>query len=204
MNATGGLEACLFAGNILSESSGIERSFSSAAPRILSWSGSLGDGLFEPTPRNWMMPGREALRGVLDRILPGLEHAGKRLILRPHRHQVLSDLQTCAGLFRERAGGPIGLALDPAAMLAASMLATIEDHLQRMFEILGPMCEMVVIQDSVAIEDDLASVPLGSGLMPGRHVSALIECHVPPGIPVVVTTPDIPLAAAWFAHSPGD
>jgi hypothetical protein len=157
-----------------------------AGPRVIAWSGSLGEDLWSAFPRNWMMSGRDALRSALDDLAPVLAETGTTLLVRPHRHHVISDIHTCADLFRERAGQPIQLALDPASMLAPSMLGDIEEHLGRMLEILGPIAGVVMLGDIELTGDDVQTVPFGSGVMPRERVSSLMARLVPADVPAVL------------------
>ncbi|MFG0274480.1 MAG: hypothetical protein ACF8QF_05435 [Phycisphaerales bacterium] len=120
------------------------------APRLLmAWSGGLGDGLFDRSPRTWMTPGRDALSDACERLSPLLEGAGRRLLLRTHCRHVLSDAPACAAFAKARAGGPLAVALDPASMLESSMLGGVEDHLERLFALAAPHAEAIVAMQVV-------------------------------------------------------
>lgn len=127
---------------------------------LMAWSGGLGDGPFDRSPRTWMTPGREALAEACDRVTPLLEGAGRRLLVRTHCRHVLSDAPACAAFAKARAGGPLGVALDPASMLEASMLRGVEDHLERLFALAAPHSEAVVaMQVAPPTGDDPDALP---------------------------------------------
>jgi hypothetical protein len=127
---------------------------------LMAWSGGLGEGPFDRSPRTWMTPGREALAEACDRVTALLEGAGRRLLLRTHCRHVLSDAPACAAFAKARSGGPLGVALDPASMLEASMLRGVEDHLERLFALAAPHCEAVVaMQVAPRADDDPDALP---------------------------------------------
>lgn len=65
-------------------------------------------------------------------------HAGLNLLLVPHAHDVLSDVQRCLKLLTDWADKGIGVLVDPAALLTESMLDRAEDHLDRLSRALLP------------------------------------------------------------------
>ncbi|MEM1167146.1 MAG: hypothetical protein AAGI30_12755 [Planctomycetota bacterium] len=117
------------------------------APRLIVWSGWLGDEPFERHPGTWMPSGLEALNGAVDAWLASPASEATRLVLRPHARHVLCDPQRCFSFLRARTDQPIGLALDPDALLEDSMHGTRDEHLDRTFEALGPMCDAVWVGD---------------------------------------------------------
>lgn len=172
--------------------------------RMVCWSGSLSEeGLFERHPANWLKPGREALAEFCRELAPQLADAGWRLCFQPHARHVLSDPQSCLNLLREFDGGPFEAALSPATMLEPSMLKSIEDHLRRMFEGLGPRCAMVTLSDVVidesAEEARCELAPLGQGLLPRGVVLDLLRNHVPEGTPIVIGPRSLGDQLAWLA-----
>lgn len=157
--------------------------------KVLSWSGSLGEALFDAHPATWLRPGHEALARFCDEVAPQLEEAGTRLCFRPHARHVLSDPQSCLNFLRERAGQPFEIALSPAGFLEESMLDRVEDHMARAFEALGPCATMVLLHDvRVGSEENaLQSVPLGQGALPRDLVQQLLKAHLPTSTPIVLT-----------------
>jgi hypothetical protein len=160
-------------------------------PRIVAWSGTLAEGLFDDEPRTWMKSGHERFAAFLDGIAPSLEQHRRRLCLRPHHRHVLGDVHGCARLLRERAGGPFEVLLSPADMLAAAMLPQAEDHLVRMFAHLGPMAAAVLVADvreTPATPETglLEMVRFGEGRLPHALVARLLADHVPAETPVIL------------------
>jgi len=108
-----------------------------ACGRLVAWSGTLAEGLFDADPRTWMAPGHDAFAAFCDAIVDPLRAHGVRLCFRPHARHVLSDVPSSVSFLRERAAAPFEVALAPATMLTPSMLDMLDDHLRRMFETLG-------------------------------------------------------------------
>ncbi|MBC7835965.1 MAG: hypothetical protein H7Y88_12830 [Phycisphaerales bacterium] len=106
--------------------------------------------------------------------------APAHLLIAPHHAHTISDIPS-ALRYLERwssKAGPIrfGLALDPAAILAPSMLAAAPDHLGRIFAALGShpatacLCLTGDLLDHVTAD----------------HLRALIDTHVPPTTPIIL------------------
>ncbi len=94
--------------------------------RVIVRSGSLDGPAFE----TWGPKGWEALETRCE----GVAGSGAELLVLPHAGDVLSDVQRCLK-FLDRwaeASEPIGLIVDPAAMMTDSMLNRAADHLGRM------------------------------------------------------------------------
>ena len=105
--------------------------------RILCWSGTLADELFESDPRTWGSSGREALGRFCDDVLSQVKAHDRTLCFHPHARHVLNDVPSCLTFLRGRAGQPFEVALAPASLLEPSMLDRLDEHLQRQFEIAG-------------------------------------------------------------------
>lgn len=176
--------------------------------RVLGWSGTLGEKLFQQHPATWLRPGHEALTRFCDEIAPQLEAAGVTLCLRPHARHVLSDPQSCLHFLREHAGQPFEIALAPAEFLEANMLDRAEDHLTRAFEALGSQAAMVLLQDVKAsgASDDVEFVPLGEGVLSRDLIHDLMQAYVPAETPIALTiADDLESQRAWLgAATPSD
>jgi hypothetical protein len=162
--------------------------------RTVAWSGTLGDTLFADEPRTWMRAGHERFAAFCDAVAPSLAANGRTLCFRPHHRHVLGDVHATVKFLRDRAGGPFEALLSPADLLAPSMLATVEDHLERMFRHLGAVATAVVLADVAtpargtpeAESGLLATVPFGEGLLPHARVAELLAECVPPSVPVLL------------------
>lgn len=182
--------------------------------RLLSWSGTLADQPFGRDWRTWSQ-GREALDRFCERVRPAFEREEWTLAFRPHARHVLSDARSCRDFLARHSGGPFELAFDPSSMLEASMLKAIDEHLERLFETLGPLAAMVILSDvAITARDDdapgdtssidgdpeLASTlhrcPAGEGDLALATLCRLLRAHVPATTPVVVRGED---AGAWRA-----
>lgn len=168
--------------------------------RMVTWSGTLGERLFEAHPMTWAKPGHEALAAFCDAAAPQFEAHGRTLCFQPHARHVLSDPQSCLRFLRDRAGQPFEIALAPCSFLEPAMLSRVEDHLSRMFESLGGQCAMVMLTDAALIEDgeSIGPVPLGRGILPRDVVRKLIEQHVPEATPIVLQPGNLGEQLAWL------
>ena len=174
---------------------------SRSADRLLTWSGSLGEQLFAPDPRTWMAAGWRAFEALCDQLGPTLGTLGWTLSFQPHARHVLSDAKGCREFLARRSGQPFEVALAPATMLELSMLPRLEDHLVRMFEALGPVAALVVLED-VQMDADEDGLPrrtaLGGGRLPRDLVLSLLREHVPERTPVMLRQERLPEQLAWL------
>lgn len=93
----------------------------------------------------------------------------------------------------KRQGQPIGLLLDPAAMLDGSMLEKASDHLRRCIETLGPIADGIWLANVTGPERDeedapLAPAPFNQGLIAPPVVLDLIRGHAAADTPVIVSS----------------
>lgn len=171
------------------------------APRVIGWSGSLGDSLFGRAFATWMPAGRDALAGYLDAALSRCRDAGTTLLLRTHARHVVSDAVAARAILDERAGEPLGVAFDPAACFEAEMLRDAQDHLVRLFELAGPLADVIILRSlapPMGAGDLPAAVALGEGLLDAGLLGRLVKAHGREGVIVAVAGPDpeLQLAAA--------
>ena len=189
-------------GNPLAEASWLA-DVTAPGDRIVSWTGTLAEGLFESHPMTWLRPGREAFANFCLEIMPQLTASGKTVCFQPHCRHVLSDPQSCLNFHREQEG-PFEFALSPGDMMEPVMIDDIEDHLTRSFEALGELCAMVILQDVVVEKANGAepgschAAPLSQGDLPRSHVRQLIDACVPAGTPIVISAPDIESQLEWL------
>jgi len=168
---------------------------------IVSWSGTLAGGLFESHPMTWLRPGREAFAEFCRRIGPQLERHGKSMCFHPHSRHVLSDAASCVQFAREQPerGGPFSCALAPADLFEPGMLADMDNHLTRMFEMLGGLVTMVILRDvAIAPGERCEARPLGRGVLPRELVRALLRDHVPEQAPVVLGAAELEGQLRWL------
>ncbi|MBL8764919.1 MAG: hypothetical protein JNM07_11680 [Phycisphaerae bacterium] len=190
-----------WSGNPLARTDSIDRGDGGAI--LMSWSGTLGGAPGIDEPRNWLGPGWEALQCAIARA-----RGSGTWWLRPNARHVLSDRLSCQRFGRERCGGGIGLALDPAAMLTVSMLATAGDHLERIYagvsEIPGVNAAVVCgVRRSIASEGQVSLVPcaFGESLVSGEVILAAAARWVPAAMPVVTAEEDGATVAAALGRS---
>lgn len=144
------------------------------------WSGGLAEGLFEEDPGAWTGRGREALIAALDGLVGAL--GDRRLLLRPHHRHVISDVPACRWFAERWRGGPLGLALDAASMVAPEMGDRAEQALERAFDAVGPLCEAVALCN-VRWDEGGAARPCGvfDGALDGGSLVSLALEHTPAG-----------------------
>jgi len=170
-----------------------------AVPLIID-SGTLSETPLAAHPPTWMAPGRAALDRVWSDLAPRARSAGVEIWFRPNCRHVLSDPPSCLKFLGDHADDPVGIALAPAALFENAMLPTVEDHLERIFAILGPRCRMLFLEDLVAGEADAPcrAVGLGQGCLPRDLLASLVAAHVPETTPVVLRGDAIDEQRAWL------
>ena len=173
--------------------------------RIACWSGTLaeGDDLFAAHPHNWMSPGGDALRGLLDQLLPQFEQAGRTMCLVPHARHLVSDVQGTINLVRANTGSALEIALAPGSLLAPSMLETLEDHLERSFSTLSEAASFLLIEDLALSEDGERLVPtmFGEGVLDLTLLKEAIKRHWPADKPIVLRPGNLSDQLAWLEGS---
>ncbi|MBG80030.1 MAG: hypothetical protein CMJ39_04870 [Phycisphaerae bacterium] len=122
------------------------------------------------------------------------------LAMRGHHDHVLADAPACLGWLdrSQRLGLEVGVALTPASMLVPAMMSNLDEHLERMFDYLGPRASVVIIEDLVEGDDGMACHSAGQGLLPGVTMGQLIDRFVPLETPVIVHSLDLESARGWL------
>ena len=173
--------------------------------RIVSWSGTLaeGDDLFAAHPHNWMNPGADALRALLEQLLPQFERAQRTLCLIPHARHVLNDVQGTINLARAHTGGALEIALAPGCLLAPSMLETLEDHLERSFSTLSEAASFLLLEDLALSEDGehLTPTTFGEGVLDMKLLKDAMKRHWPEDKPIVVRAGKLAEQLAWIEEA---
>lgn len=164
-----------------------------APSRAIIWTGWTGETEFDFDLRSWSKASWEALVSFCDHFEQAKKPAGTRLLLRPHARHVLSDVQRIESFFGARAGGSIGLLLDPASLIEPAMLPRLPDHLRRIIETLGPRAEAIWLAgiESPHTDDHEDAGPVcRAGLHAGEPGSEwfarALEQWVPPATPLVL------------------
>jgi len=179
------------------------------APRVVTYSGSLGPSLETAHPTNWLAPGQAALERHVDRLAEAAQAAGVTVLLRPHARHVLSDVASVRRVLPSFEGAPVSILLEPAALLEASMLEAIDEHLERIFEGLGQVAAAVLLTDVLepaggatdagddATGPPLPTGPIGTGRLPPDLVRELLGRFVRPETPIIVTPDGLTDRWAW-------
>lgn len=161
--------------------------------RVIVWSGWLGESVFERDPGTWGPRGLESLRACVERLAESARSGGYQVLLRPHARHVLCDVQRTLKLLHEWREWPIGLALDAASMLEASIAGQAEDHFRRAYETLGAHCGAVIVANVVPPADEEAPmqlVSLENGVVRGERILELVAANVPSEVPRVAVFED--------------
>lgn len=167
--------------------------------RVVLWSGTLAEGLFDDDPRTWMRSGHDAFRRFCDAAAPTLVARGMTLAFRPHARHILSDVQGCLDFLRGREGQPFELALAPADLLTAEMLPAAEDHLIRIYETLGPRAALVLLTDRAAAAGE-SPRPVRDGTPHADLVRRLLRTCVPATTPLVLLPERLAEQRDWLAR----
>ncbi len=160
--------------------------------RIVMWSGWLGSDDGPAGPATWGRGGHEAFERLCDRIT--VDPRPNRVLFRPQARHVLSDAPSCADFLRRRAGDALGLLLDPASMLAQSMLAHGAEHVERILGALASVrgVDAVLIANAEPAEDQgVRSVALNRGVLDPMALGAMVRRLVPADVPLVVLAGDL-------------
>lgn len=83
----------------------------------------------------WMASEAGVFDEAVERLGEAARGRGVEVWWRPTREDVLSDVPSTLSFFRKHAG--FGLVLDPGAMLTAEMMLRVEEHVERVLEVLG-------------------------------------------------------------------
>lgn len=172
-------------------------------PTLMAWSGWLPEdhlpdaGAFAPASSTWMGPGLTRLGAVCDRLAPKLEQAQLRLALVPHARHVLSDPPSIRSFFKDRPAGPIGLVLEPSALLTEPMLADAQDHLTRIYESLADLDALlgVILTNVEPIASalgELGPVPIHRGVIDPDLICAPARRLLPATTRLIVPEQGLP------------
>jgi len=147
-----------------------------------------------PDPRTWGQRGWEALEAAVAYHLAG---NGPRLLIRPAWQDVISDSPSCIRLLEKRGQwggeGRLALLLDPAAMLAPSMIPNAEDHVRRILELVaGREGVDGVVAANVEVREGVPRrAPLHRGAIDTSRLVTLYRELVPAGVPLVLVGGEI-------------
>lgn len=165
---------------------------------VLAQSGSLvSDNEMAPW-QVWSNAGHEAFDQSLQTAL-GEKHANQKLCLLPNTSDVISDLPGVLGIAMS-GREDLSVALAPSQMLTVTMLASINDHLLRMFEVLGGRCGLVYLTDCRQVDEALVQCPLGQGVLCKDLVRDLLRDWISPKCPVVILSEDVSNQLAWLGQ----
>lgn len=163
--------------------------------RAICWSGTLADQPFLPDPRSWTPTAWSRLSEVCGRVLDRIGTGETTLCIRPHSTHVLSDPRSCLTFLNQHEGQPLEVLLDPAAMFTEAMLDAAEDHLLRMFSVLGAHGQVAgVVLANVERGGDRTDEDAGSDSGGGAALTArpLHSGAIDPGLLVGIASRCVP------------
>lgn len=178
--------AATFRGNPLRES--FPELNELASNRLVAWSGTLAEDLFEPHPMTWMAVGHEQFNAVCEALREPLRAADCTVCFQPHARHVLNDVQSTLTFLNTHVDGPFELAFDPAALLEPSMFHEVDEHLNRSFELLGPRCALLMLRniDFDPATNETHRQPLTDGRVSIDLLLALTTKHIKPDTPIIL------------------
>ncbi len=99
--------------------------------------------------RSWGAGAKARLTARLAQLADRIESAESRLLVVPTWNGVISDIPTTVQFVKERPSERMGLVLEPASMIAPSMLPNVADHLARLYGAAAmlPGVEAVVVSN---------------------------------------------------------
>lgn len=161
---------------------------------LILYSGSLSPDPATPHPFNWLAPGREALDTLCGSLRSRREVAGT-ICFQPHARHILNDVPSALRFLHDHAGEPFGIALNPALLIERTMLETLQDHLTRILQGLGPHVRYVILADPDPMNRWAVAPSRSPEDLPRDLIHSLIEEHVAEGVPVVIAprTAETPL-----------
>ena len=165
---------------------------------VITWSGTPSPDLSAPDPRTWTGDSLRKFHEWCDRVCPAAEQS-PRFVFRLHARHVLSDTPGARRFLSDR-GERFGIALSPATMIELSMVETLDEHLERMFEGLGDRADFIWLHD-VQIDASgewFDTVPLGSGIMPATLIRSLLAACVPEETPIIIEAGNLQEARSWL------
>src|SRR5690606_1872034 len=112
---------------------------------VIIWSGTPAPDLTAPDPRTWTGDAIRELHEWCDNVGQRPERS-PRFAFRLHARHVLSDTPGARRFLTER-GEQFGIVLSPATMIEPSMVETLDEHLERMFEGLGDRADFIWLHD---------------------------------------------------------
>ena len=165
---------------------------------VLARSGSLASDNEMAPWQVWSNAGHEAFSQSLQNALDQ-KHTNQKLCLLPNTSDVISDLPGALGIAMS-GREDLSVALAPSQMLTVTMLASINDHLLRMFEVLGQRCGLVYLTDCRQVDEVLVPCPLGQGVLCKDLVGDLLRDWISPKCPVVILSEDVSNQLAWLGQ----
>lgn len=141
---------------------------------------------------SWTAGPRAKLDQAIEGLLPVLRERGATLLIRPALGDMVSDIPSALGIIRKWSNQPVGLLVEPSALLTESMIERVADHLQRIGEALGEHDATAgILLTNVAFPHGTAKrVPTGDGVIPPAMLDDFARAAHAAGKPVIVLPED--------------
>jgi sugar phosphate isomerase/epimerase len=142
--------------------------------RVVSWSGTYGDGVGDAHPDNLGDAAWEALLRHVDELSPLLEETDGLLVLEPFFAHVLNTPERAAALCRELASPYVRLVLDPPNLLPPADWGRQAELLPAIVATLAPFVGLVHLKD-MRLRDGALDMPgPGQGVLDYRALLAAV------------------------------
>lgn len=114
-----------------------------ADTRLIVYSGTPADDLFEAHPLSWGEAAQTASRAWCE----GAARAGHQLVLRTHARHVLCDAPRCVAFAAWAAETELSISilLEPESLIEPGMTADLEDHIDRIFRLAARSIDGIIL-----------------------------------------------------------
>jgi sugar phosphate isomerase/epimerase len=133
--------------------------------RIVSWSGTYGEGIGDDRPGNHDAEAGEALRRHVDELTPLLDEVDGILVLEPFFAHVLSTPERAAAFCRELSSPYVRLVLDVPNLLPPASWPRQAPRIAEMVALLAPYVGLVHLKDMRLVDDALDMPGPGQGVL---------------------------------------
>lgn len=149
----------------------------------------------------WSPRGKAAFESEIDRLAPVVARLEFELILWPSAGDALSDIPSCLSFLRRYESGPFRLLIEPAALLAESMLPRAAEHLERIVDSLAdhPGVAASMASNVEFHESRGECVPLGRGSISSGLIETMVSRLSATSRPLVVRDRDDATTVARLA-----
>lgn len=151
---------------------------------------------------SWSPRGKAAFESEVDRLAPVLSGLGIEMALWPNVGEALSDVPSCLSFLRRYESGPYKLLIEPAALLAESMVPRAGEHMERILDSLAehPGVAAMLVSNVEFSGGSPACVSLVGGLIPRGLIDLMVSRASATARPLVVRDRDDLTTIAGFSR----